>query len=295
MEFEAKQIPEGINTTKEHPLKEFFILLAGVGVLIAIAFFILIFLSDYLVQFIPLEKEQQWFSSSTISSFSEQEVSPDEKSVNEYLSRLVNQLASPSTIPGDYKYSIQLIEEESPNAFITPGGHIFITSGLLNMVNSENALAMVIAHEMAHQIHRHPIRSLGRGMIIGMVAMIFTGVDGSEWASQILTNSFHLGLLAYSRDQEREADKTGLKLLVDYYGHSAGSDYFFSQMMQHTEYKQSKLTEYLSTHPDTGERLKYLQQHAVNEEAELTPLPDFIKKYVSQDHANTQKLPEPST
>jgi beta-barrel assembly-enhancing protease len=291
MEFEAKQIPEGINTTQEHPLKEFIILLTGVGVLLAVAFFILMLLSDYLVQYIPLEKEQQWFSSSIMSSFTEQTSSPEEKSVNEYLLKLVNQLDPTSVNPGHY--SIQLIDEESPNAFITPGGHIFVTSGLLNLVNSENALAMVIAHEMAHQIHRHPIRSLGRGMVIAMVAMIFTGVDGSEWASQILANTFNLGLLAYSREQEREADSTGLKLLVDYYGHSAGSRYFFSQMMQHEEKKQSKLSEYLSTHPNTEDRLSYLEQHAVNENARLTPLPDFIIKYVSQHHSVTEA--EPST
>jgi beta-barrel assembly-enhancing protease len=278
MEFEAKQIPEGINTSQEHPLKEFFILLTGVAFLVGIVFFILVLLSDYLVQYIPLEKEQQWFSSSTMASFIDQNSSPEELSVNEYLLKLVNQL-DPSTSGSSY-YSIQLIDEESPNAFITPGGHIFVTSGLFSLVNSENALAMVIAHEMAHQIHRHPIKSLGRGMVIGMVAMIFTGIDGSEWASQMLANTFNLGLLAYSRDQEREADQTGLQLLVDYYGHSAGSQYFFTQMMQNSEHKQSKLSEYLSTHPNIEDRLKYLEQHAVNENAELTPLPEFINKYI---------------
>ncbi len=283
MEFEAKQIPEGINTSQEHPLKEFIILLAGVATLLAIAFFILMLLSDYLVQYIPLEKEQQWFSSSTMSSFIKQTSTPEERSVNEYLLKLVNQLDPTPSDPSHY--SIQLIVEESPNAFITPGGHIFVTSGLLSLVNSENALAMVIAHEMAHQIHRHPIRSLGRGMVIGMVAMIFTGVDGSEWTSQMLVNSFNLGLLAYSRDQEREADESGLKLLVDYYGHSAGSRYFFAKLMKHKEYKQSKLAEYISTHPNTEDRLKYLEQHAVNEDAELIPLPDFINEYISQDHS----------
>jgi beta-barrel assembly-enhancing protease len=278
MEFEAKQIPEGINTSQEHPLKEFFILLTGVAFLVGIVFVILVLLSDYLVQYIPLEKEQQWFSLSTMASFSDQNTSPEELSVNEYLLKLVNQL-DPSTSGSSY-YSIQLIDEESPNAFITPGGHIFVTSGLLSLVNSENALAMVIAHEMAHQIHRHPIKSLGRGMVIGMVAMIFTGIDGSEWASQMLANTFNLGLLAYSRDQEREADQTGLQLLVDYYGHSAGSQYFFTQMMQNSEHKQSKLSEYLSTHPNIEDRLKYLEQHAVNENAELTPLPEFINKFI---------------
>ena len=276
MECEAKQIPEGINTTQEHPLKEFLLLLTGIGAVIAIAFIILIALSDYLIQYIPLEKEQQWFSASTLP-FAVDTSSDEVEPVNRYLLKLVNQLepSASDSVP----YTIHMIDEDAPNAFITPGSHIFVTRGLINLVDSENALAMVIAHEMAHQIHRHPIRSLGRGMIIGMVAMIFTGVDGSEWASQMLTSTFNLGLLAYSREQEREADQTGLKLLVDYYGHSAGSQYFFSKMLSEPDFTQSKLTEYLSTHPNTEERLKYLQQHAVNEDSELTPLPDFIQTF----------------
>ncbi len=285
MEFEAKQIPEGINTSQEHPLKEFFLLLAGIGGIIAIAFMVLIALSDYLIQYIPLEKEQQWFSTSTLP-FTTDTDSAEVAPLNSYLLKLVNQLAPSAS--DSVPYSIQMIDEDEPNAFVTPGGHIFVTRGLINLVNSENALAMVIAHEMAHQIHRHPIRSLGRGMIIGMVAMIFTGVDGSEWASQILTSTFNLGLLAYSREQEREADQTGLKLLVDYYGHSAGSRYFFNKIMSKPEFKQTKLTEYLSTHPNTEERLKYLQQHAVNEDHALTPLPDFIQAFVAQDSPTDQ-------
>jgi predicted Zn-dependent protease len=66
--------------------------------------------------------------------------------------------------------------------------------------------------------------------------------------------------LAYSREQEREADQTGLELLVDVFltGNAAPG-----------EYRQSKLSEYLSTHPNTGDRLSYLQRHAVKEDSEM--------------------------
>lgn len=291
MEFEAKQIPEGINTTKEHPLKEFFILLSGVSAIFAAVFFILILMSDYLVQFIPLEKEQQWFSENSFSFITQEPIVEDETEINNYLLKLVQQLNPAPDHSSDF--TIQLIESEVPNAFITPGGHIFVTTELLKLVNSENSLSMVIAHEMAHQIHRHPIRSMGRGIVIGMALMIFTGLDGDNWASEIIADSFNLGLLAYSREQEREADKTGLKLLVDHYGHATGSSYFFAQILQQEDNPLSTLGEYMSTHPDTLDRLNYLQQFETDQNAELTPLPDFIAAFVRAYSTDDAAEPEP--
>jgi predicted Zn-dependent protease len=278
MKYVAKQIPEGINTSPEHPLKELFLLLSGAGVLLVIVFLILMLLSDLLVRYIPEQTERQWFSESRLS-FLQQESSLDTAiAVDHDLARLVKQLNPPESDPA--RYSIRLIESDTPNAFITPGGHIFVTTELLHLVHSENALSMVIAHEMAHQIHRHPIRSMGRGVVIAVALMIFTGIDGSEWVTEVLANSINLGLLAYSRDQEREADRTGLQLLTAYYGHASGSSDFFSHMKQQQSVSQSGLSEYFSTHPNTDQRLLLLQQHEAKEPAELTPLPDSIRHFI---------------
>lgn len=276
MKFVAKQIPEGINTSSEHPLKELFILLAGVGLLVLAAFLLLMTLSDYLVRFIPLEIEQQWFNSSRLDFIQQQDQSPEAIAVEKYLQKLVQQLNDSQA--EKINFSIQLIDSDVPNAFITPGGHIFVTAELLRYVNSENALAMVIAHEMAHQYHRHPIRSMGRGIVIAVAFMMFAGVDGSEWVTDILANSINLGLLAYSRDQEREADKTGLELLTGYYGHPAGSSYFFQQLNAKDEFNQSGLTEYLSTHPNTIERVEYLSQFDSDKYNQQVPLPASVHR-----------------
>ena len=275
MKFVAKQIPEGINTSKENPLKELFILLIGTTVALAAVVLVLVLLSDSLVRFIPLETEREWFSASRLS-FLQQENPPDEVlEVEKYLAQLVQNL-TPATSDPDL-YSIKLVHSDLPNAFITPGGHIFVTTELFRHVNSENALSMVIAHEIAHQIHRHPIRSMGRGIVLAVALMMFTGVDGSEWVSQLLSNSINLGLLTFSRDQEREADATGLKLLTDHYGHAAGSSYFFARLNENREFQQTGLKEYLSTHPNTDERLAFLQQYDVDS-TPLIPLPDSIQK-----------------
>lgn len=258
MKFEAKQIPEGINTSPDHPLKELFILLSGVAALLLVTFVVLMLLSDFLVRFIPLQTEQQWFSPSRLDFISRAEPTPEVENVERYLGELVAKLKSPKD--KDIHYSIRLMDSDVPNAFITPGGHIFVTTELLRHVNTENALSMVIAHEMAHQVHRHPIRSMGRGIVIAVALMMLTGVDGSDWVMDILAESINLGLLAYSREQEREADQTGINMLIGHYGHSAGSDYFFEQLIKLELDQHKGVSEYMSTHPDTQERIFFLQQ-----------------------------------
>ena len=290
MKFVAKQIPEGINTSADHPLKELFILLLGAGFFVALAFLVLVLMSDFLVRYIPVDTERQWFSESRLSFLQRDTPADEVLHAEQYLAQLVERLAPPDSNPDHY--TIRLMEGDEPNAFITPGGHIFVTTELLRFVNSENALAMVVAHEMAHQIHRHPIRSMGRGIVIAVALMIFAGVDGSQWVSEILAETINLGLLAYSRDQEREADQTGLKLLTDYYGHAAGSSYFFSQLNQQDKFRQTGLSEYLSTHPNTDERLAFLQQYDSDDNAPLTPLPVSIQRLQKSGTESAKMEPE---
>ena len=62
MDFEPKIIPEGINTGREHPLREFFVLVGGISLVVVLAVGILAASADYLVGFIPVEKEIEWFA-----------------------------------------------------------------------------------------------------------------------------------------------------------------------------------------------------------------------------------------
>lgn len=292
MKYEPKQIPEGINTSQENPLKELFILLAGAGILLTAAFIILVSLSDFFVRFIPVEIEQQWFSASRFDFIQQPEPTREVEEVERYLNQLLGQLHKSQLNqwqPDAQQFTIQLVSSDVPNAFITPGSHIFVTTELLRYVNTENALSMVIAHEMAHQFHRHPLRSMGRGIVIAMAFMMFAGVDGSEWVNTILADSINLGLLAYSRQQEREADETGLKLLTGYYGHSAGSSYFFKQLTQNQDFQQTGVQKYLSTHPNTEERIAYLSEFEPEHHTDSVPLPRSIERLLNSLHDSDYK------
>ena len=87
----------------------------------------------------------------------------------------------------------------------------------------ENALAMVIAHEMAHIKHRHPVMALGRGVVIGLFLASLSGFNGDRVVGRIVNNTGMLTLLKFNRDQEREADRTALAAVAGNYGHVAGA------------------------------------------------------------------------
>jgi predicted Zn-dependent protease len=124
-----------------------------------------------------------------------------------------------------FAYHFYVIEEPVYNAFATPAGHIFINSGLIGAMESEEELAGIIAHEIAHVHGRHISQKIERSKklqllsLAGMVASILIGSSGSADASR----ATGIGTLAagqsialkYSREDEIQADQLGLRYLTD--------------------------------------------------------------------------------
>ena len=219
MKYEAKIIPEGINTTDEHPLKELLLLVGGAFAAVALLIILLAYLSDFLIGFITPEMESNWFGSqsfdlgqfeSVLKTSDESEVSYKDTEI--YIASLIQQLKSESH--QEFQFTVNVYDDDSPNAFIVPGGHIFISTALFSYVESENGLAMVLAHEMAHQFERHPIRSLGRGVLIGIALTTILGNDTSQWLSDLFFETATIGQMAFSREQERDADRIAVDSLI---------------------------------------------------------------------------------
>ncbi|MDJ0778202.1 MAG: M48 family metallopeptidase [Gammaproteobacteria bacterium] len=278
MDYEPKIIPEGINTSREHPLREFFLLVGGISLVVVLLVSVLAASADFLLGYIPVEKENQWFAQRHDSSAGDTGPAA-EREVEAYLQQLSNRLRDPAR-PG-FRFDLSLLENPAPNAFVLPGGHIVVTSGLLDAVESENGLAMVVAHEMAHQYHRHPLRSLGRGVVIALALVAISGADGSGLAQQFVGGTAVLTQLGYSREQEREADATGLELLLRQYGHSGGAVEFFAAVRE-LPLADDEPPVFLSTHPGIDERIDMLQAHARHNDGPITPLPAVIGEYLAQ-------------
>jgi predicted Zn-dependent protease len=122
-------------------------------------------------------------------------------------------------------YKVAMLDTNEINAFATSGGHIFITRGLVNAAKSEDEIAAVIAHEVAHIQLQHSIKAIRSSRITQALMITGTAATGAATGMNVneLTNVFNesvgeivLTLVnnGYSRDQEYEADNNALSLLA---------------------------------------------------------------------------------
>ena len=258
------KFPEGINTSQEQPLKEFFLLVTGVVLAIVVFVACVTYFAQALSPYIPFAWEKSWVSSVVIQADEAEEENQIMQEAQIALQDLLHKLTPQNQI--DISYNVQLLDDDTPNAFATLGGQIFVTTGLIKNIKSENGLAMVLAHEMAHIQHRHPIQSLSRGLIIQLVsAMIFS--DSS--AGTLLNQAGLIALLRFNRDMEREADTTALRTIGEIYGHTQAADEFFTAMLN--EHGNDLSVEFFNTHPQTQSRIDNIRNFN-STAGELTPL-----------------------
>jgi predicted Zn-dependent protease len=206
---------------------------------------------------------------------------PPRTEVTEYLQQLVDHLAIAQELPADMRLTVHYVDKDTINAFATVGGHIVVFRGLLEKMPNENALAMVLAHEIAHVKHRHPIQALGRGVVVGLALSIVTGATGNQSLGSVLGDAGLLTILSFNRAQEEEADLTALVTLDRYYGHVAGADTFFEIVEQLPQRAgKENIPTFLSTHPLSHKRIERL--HAIAQkngwafDRAVVPLPDAV-------------------
>lgn len=278
MEYSNPKIPEGINTIVEHPLKEFFILSVGILGVIFCAVIILSLAAEKLAVYVPFKMEQDLIPEIWTQAKPETETI---RQTQEYLQSLSDRLANHMQLPDDMEITVHYMDEDTVNAFATIGGHIFIYQGLLDELDSENALAMVIAHEMAHVYHRHPIIAMGRGVVIGLLLSAIAGASGDLFVSQIVSETGMIALLNFTRDQEREADITALTTVNGLYHHVAGTNDLFRALMAAHDPGSIEPPLFLSTHPLTQDRIDALVEYARKKgwdaKVDLTPIPQYLR------------------
>jgi predicted Zn-dependent protease len=278
VEYSNPEIPEGINTSKEHPLKEFVLLSAGVLGLIFAVVLILGVLADKLAPYIPFTVEQ------SIAGDRFAESDPD-LPINKYLNELASRVVAVEGLPDGMTITVHYVDDDTVNAFATLGGNILMFRGLLEQLDNENALAMVMAHEVAHVKHRHPIRSAGRGVVIGLALSMVSSSLGNAMVDTVLGQAGQVTVLSFSRDHEKESDQTALLALVKMYGHVEGATDLF-EILKHQE-KFSVNPEFYSSHPLTDNRLKKIAEFSeglnLSEAGKKTGLPKSYSEWLEQD------------
>ncbi len=131
--------------------------------------------------------------------------------------RAVGDRLAASSPRRDVPYAFHVVDTPEPNAFAIPG-HVYLTRGLLALLNDEDELAGVLAHEVGHIAARHAVQRISRALPAGILTGVVSGVTGL--ASPLLGSLFEAGgslatealLAPYSREQEREADRVGQEI-----------------------------------------------------------------------------------
>src|SRR5581483_9354559 len=116
------------------------------------------------------------------------------------------------TLPDSLPVKLQVRRSQAINAFALPGGYIVVFQGLVRAARSSEEVAGVIAHEMAHQIRRHPMRGLVRSIGLRMISGAMIG-DFSVTATSGTYLGETLFSLSYNRGDESEADRLGVEML----------------------------------------------------------------------------------
>jgi len=176
-----------------------------------------------------------------------------------YLQDIKKRLEQVATLP--FPITLTVIQSQTVNAFATVGGYIYMTTGLIAFSETEEELAGVLAHELAHITRRHVAKRVEKekyiniGMLATMVAGILVGgasqakqaiIAGGQTAAQALS-------LKYSRDDEEAADKTGA-VFADRAGYNATGVADFLKRLRVSS-GEVTVPQYLLTHPYHEERI----------------------------------------
>lgn len=171
--------------------------------------------------------------------------------IQQYVSDLGQELVSASD-SRDIPFNFQVVSSDEVNAFATPGGFVYVTTGLLKTAENRAQLASVMAHEIAHINEKHGVKALKQAVAAQGIA----GAAGVE-TSQLAQIAYQLTLdLPQSRSFEYEADNSGLKILQQS-GYPAEA---FADFLAKLE-SSGNTPEFIRTHPTSENRIKAISQN----------------------------------
>lgn len=160
------------------------------------------------------------------------------------------------TLPASNKPDYEILFRKSrvgPNAFALPSGQIVLTDEIVDLVNDDEAVMGILAHEMGHLHERHLLRRLIQGSVVGLATTFLFG----DVSSVVAAIPAIMVELKYSRDAEREADDYAIAMLKANGISPSRLSLVFEKL---GEKQAAEVNAYLSSHPPVAERIKRIQQ-----------------------------------
>jgi predicted Zn-dependent protease len=180
-------------------------------------------------------------------------------SLQEYVGRLGAQAAAVSERP-NLPYRFFVIQDAQPNAFALPGGFIFVTSGLLGLMENEAQLMGVLAHEVGHVAAKHHTEMIREAAIAQGVAVAAVGAE-SQATQQIAGVIAQLVLRGMGRQDELESDRLGAQYTAQLGYDPTQLATFLQRLNSATGNTQPPWLYPLSTHPPVEQRINELSSH----------------------------------
>ena len=188
-------------------------------------------------------------------------VLPDQE-VSSYVRSIGARLAKAASGP-PYPYSFTVANYREINAFALPGGPIWINRGALQAATNESQVAGVLAHEIAHVAQRHAAMQLSNGILanLGLSALgaLLGNTGGATAARAAAGLGTNLWFLKFSRDDESEADRVGLRILRRAGWDGRGMIELFQILTREQGRNPGAVETFLSSHPAPADRMHALQ------------------------------------
>ncbi len=162
-----------------------------------------------------------------------------------------------------YRWEFNLIEDQTVNAWCMPGGKVVFYTGILPICANKDGIGAVMGHEVAHAFAKHGQERMSQGMVAQGLSLgvALATMNKDPKTQQIWNQAFgigsQLGMLAYSRNHETEADKLGMVFMIMAGYNGAEAAEVWVRMSQREGASQAP-PEFLSTHPSNQTRIKTL-------------------------------------
>ena len=167
----------------------------------------------------------------------------------------------------DLLYRFSIAEEKEPNAFALPGGPIYVTTGLMELIRSDDELASVLGHEAGHINAKHVVKRIqgAIGLDLLQVLAAVGARDTDARTRQGVDLALASLLTAYSRADELEADKLGVRYMKRSGYQPLASISFLERLRDHTFKQETHRFSYFRTHPYFADRIRAVRAEATGQ------------------------------
>ncbi len=179
-----------------------------------------------------------------------------DSAANAYINKLGQQLVAASGAElAQLPWTFHVVDSAEVNAFNIPGGHVYVTTGLIGAADNAAELAGVMGHEIAHGMERHATENMTKAYGLNIVAALLLGQNPAAY-QQILAQIVGGGAMArFGREAERESDILGTRYMVRAGYNPEGMVTMFEELLRRQERQPGTVEKFFSTHPLTQDRI----------------------------------------